>query len=194
MTKEEQEQLPETAVSQSPPAQQKTADPEGRGELIKFGILALVLLGAVAVVALSRPLIFERALPAIVQPSSAVQPLPAAPEDSGMGGALEEPAPAGYPASEAEAERELFLPSLVTEESAEEGGGMAEEETAVDSTPDEAPATETEPILHVVQVGDTLTRIAGQYNVPVQALMEANGLINPNYIQVGQTLKIPVTP
>lgn len=178
MTTEEQEQAPETAVTPSPPSKQKTPDPEGRSELIKFGILVLVFFGIIAVVALSRPLIFDWLLPAIVQPVEVPAP------GNGVGGAVE--VPEGYPAPETGGE--LFLPSLVTDESGEAG------ETAVDTpnSPTEEPTAEPEPTVHVVRAGDTLIRIAEQHNVPVQALMEANGLQNPNYIQVGQTLLIPV--
>lgn len=184
MTTEEQTQTPETAVTQSPPAKQTAPNREGRSELIKFGILALVFFGIIVVVALSRPLIFDWLLPAIVQPVEVSAP------EGGMGGAAEDAA--GYPAPETETGGEHFLPSVVTGE-----GETAEEgETAVGDSPDpvEEPTAEPEPVFHVVQTGETLTRIAEQHNVPVRALMEANGLINPNYIQAGQTLLIPPLP
>jgi LysM repeat protein len=185
MTTEEQTQTPETAVTQSPPVKQTAPNSQGHSELIKFGILVLVFFGIIAVVALSRSLIFDQILPAIVRPAPPIG------QADGMGGALEAPDPAAYPAPVVEeAESELFLPTLEMDEV------EAEEETAVDpvtNQPEEQIAP-PEPISYVVQVGDTLTRIAAQHNVPVEALMEANGLINPNYIQVGQTLIIPVVP
>jgi len=47
-------------------------------------------------------------------------------------------------------------------------------------------------IIHVVQPGDTLTRIARQYNTTVEAILEANPEItDPNFIRVGQEIKIP---
>ncbi len=45
--------------------------------------------------------------------------------------------------------------------------------------------------IHVVRVGDTLTRIAGWYGTTVQNLMWLNGLSNPNHIWVGQRLVVP---
>jgi LysM repeat protein len=45
--------------------------------------------------------------------------------------------------------------------------------------------------IHVVQRGDTLGRIAARYGTSVQALMSTNGLSNPNFIWVGQRLRIP---
>ena len=44
---------------------------------------------------------------------------------------------------------------------------------------------------HVVQPGDTLTTIAVAYGTTVEAIVQANGLPNPNYIWVGQRLRIP---
>jgi LysM repeat protein len=46
-------------------------------------------------------------------------------------------------------------------------------------------------VTYVVQTGDTLYSIALHFGVSVQDLMNANGLTNPNYIQIGQTLIIP---
>jgi LysM repeat protein len=46
---------------------------------------------------------------------------------------------------------------------------------------------------HVVKRGETLTSIANQYGVSVQALAAANNLANPNVIYVGQCLVIPGT-
>lgn len=44
---------------------------------------------------------------------------------------------------------------------------------------------------YTVRVGDTLTRIASRFGVTVQALVQLNGIVNPNTIFVGQVLKIP---
>jgi len=46
-------------------------------------------------------------------------------------------------------------------------------------------------IQHVVQPGETLTRIASRYGTTVRAVMEANGLQDPDILQVGQVLRIP---
>jgi LysM repeat protein len=45
--------------------------------------------------------------------------------------------------------------------------------------------------VHIVQRGENLTRIAAYYGTSVQAIMNANGLSNPNFIWVGQRLIIP---
>lgn len=46
---------------------------------------------------------------------------------------------------------------------------------------------------YVVQRGDTLNRIATQFNTTVGALVQLNGIANPNRIFSGQTLRIPST-
>jgi LysM repeat protein len=44
---------------------------------------------------------------------------------------------------------------------------------------------------HVVQSGESLSKIASLYGISTRALTEANGITNPNSIRVGQKLKIP---
>ncbi len=45
--------------------------------------------------------------------------------------------------------------------------------------------------IHVVQAGESLSSIASSFGVTTQNLMYANGISDPNYIQVGQVLTIP---
>jgi murein DD-endopeptidase MepM/ murein hydrolase activator NlpD len=54
------------------------------------------------------------------------------------------------------------------------------------------PTPRSGPETYVVQAGDTLGAIGLRYGVSVEALMQANGLYDPNALDVGQTLKIPV--
>jgi LysM repeat protein len=65
--------------------------------------------------------------------------------------------------------------------------------TAVPSTPlpTSTPTPTPTPIVHVVQKGDLLIHIASQYDVSMQAIIEANQIINPNSLPVGQELVIP---
>lgn len=49
------------------------------------------------------------------------------------------------------------------------------------------------PTTHVVQPGENLFRIGLRYGISWVQIAEANGLVNPNQIYVGQTLKIPVS-
>ncbi len=46
------------------------------------------------------------------------------------------------------------------------------------------------PVVHVVRWGETLALIAARYGTTVQAIAQANGLTNPNYIYAGQRLII----
>ena len=57
---------------------------------------------------------------------------------------------------------------------------------ALESTP--APP---ETVEHIVVRGETLVSIAQQYHVTPQAIMDLNGLTNPDMIRLGQTLLVP---
>ena len=46
-------------------------------------------------------------------------------------------------------------------------------------------------IRYTVRRGDTLSRLARQFDTTVQAIVELNALADPNRIYVGQILKIP---
>jgi LasA protease len=54
------------------------------------------------------------------------------------------------------------------------------------------PTTRSQEEQYVVRAGDSLGRIAQQYAVPVDQLVRANDIANPNYIEPGQVLAIPV--
>ncbi len=47
------------------------------------------------------------------------------------------------------------------------------------------------PILYTIQSGDNLLVIASQYGVSASALQEANGILDPGALQVGQELIVP---
>lgn len=49
-------------------------------------------------------------------------------------------------------------------------------------------------VTYTVRAGDTLSGIAAKYGTTYQHLAEINGLADPNYIRVGQVLKIKGTP
>ena len=54
------------------------------------------------------------------------------------------------------------------------------------------PETETPgAVRHIVMAGESISSIARRYGVSVRALVDANGLVNPNRIHVGQKLIIP---
>lgn len=170
-------------VNSAAPPPQTAASHEHRNQWILFGILVIILLGTVVVIALLRPLIFGRIVPAVmgdtVTPETAVmdEAYPTA----------EDAVPTG--------ENEVFIPAA-------SGGGTGDavpaEESVVEETP---PLEETavppepapEPVTHTVQVGDNLTKISAQYGVSVEEIMAANNLTNADYISVGQVLIIPTS-
>jgi LysM repeat protein len=61
---------------------------------------------------------------------------------------------------------------------------------ALTNTPE--PEQDDEPIIHVVKAGDTLGNLSTFYDVPLDDLMAANELSNPNVLSVGQELIIPI--
>lgn len=74
----------------------------------------------------------------------------------------------------------------------------ANQTNAPDTTADEsqpstegAPDSPAGPSEYVVQPGDTLGGIAAAVTVPIEALMELNGITDSDQIQVGQLLKVP---
>jgi len=52
------------------------------------------------------------------------------------------------------------------------------------------PLVATVPVTHIVQRGETMRRIANRYGVTVDAIMRANGIANPDYLRVGESLQI----
>jgi LysM repeat protein len=48
------------------------------------------------------------------------------------------------------------------------------------------------PTVHIVQAGDTLGRISELYDVPMDDIVAANGIVNINALSIGQELIIPV--
>ena len=54
------------------------------------------------------------------------------------------------------------------------------------------PSPESTPIRYVVKRGDRLTTIAAQFGVGVDEIVELNDLTDPDHIEVGQVLLIPV--
>ena len=61
-------------------------------------------------------------------------------------------------------------------------------------TPDQArvlPTLRLEEESYIVQPRDTLGQIAQRYGVPLEKMVEVNGLQNPDYLEPGQVLKIP---
>lgn len=150
-----------------------------RGEIIKFVILVAVMLITILVVAVTRPFIFGRVVPAVLG------------EGQVDVTAVDDDTDSPTKAENGEAE----TPADTAGGDAEE---MGEGETAVEDAPaaseketgSEAGA-ESETETHVVLAGETVYAIARKYGVDVDAIVEANDLADPNRVTVGQTLVIP---
>ena len=61
-------------------------------------------------------------------------------------------------------------------------------------TPDPSPTPQLEPIVYIVQPGDTLYAIATQFGISVELLAAANNIDNPNQLSIGRRLLIPPQP
>lgn len=140
-------------------------------EWMKFIVLAVILVGVIIVMAVTRPLIFNRIVPAVMGEGQLAAPMPAEePEET-----IEE----AYPLEEA-------TPLPVVEEAYPVNNDVGDE-----SEEEGEMATAVSTISHTVQHGDTILNIARRYNVTIDAIVAANNISNPNHIEVGTTLLIP---
>jgi LysM repeat protein len=62
---------------------------------------------------------------------------------------------------------------------------------AAQPTATTAPSEGETPKVHIVQAGENLFRIALKYGLSYQTVAAYNGIANPNFIVVGQEIKIP---
>jgi len=66
------------------------------------------------------------------------------------------------------------------------------EQVAITPSPSVPPVpTPPGPSTYTVEAGDTLSAIAHAHDVPLDALIRANNITNPDLLQIGQTLIIP---
>lgn len=141
-------------------------------ELIQFGILAAILLGTVFILAISQPLVFGRIVPSVMGEGQAaeasVDDADAAPVDN-----------VGQPTA-------VPQPDSNTQDPEQGGGAPTGSE---DPVVEEATAVPAQ--IYVVQAGDTLNSIAGQFNTTVEAIVAVNDIQDPNNVLVGTTLNIP---
>jgi outer membrane biosynthesis protein TonB len=170
-------------------------------------ILITILL-AVALVACERPL-QEEAPTATLEPDI-VEPVETQAVEGGE--------PAGEPAGEAVP---TLVPTVAApagetgepaegaaeepEQPAPEGGEPAAPEGGAEEAPQPEPVEEPQPEptappapqepageqVHTVQAGQNLFRIGLQYGCTVAELSAYNGIVNPDYITVGQQIRIP---
>ncbi|HET6445097.1 MAG TPA: LysM peptidoglycan-binding domain-containing protein [candidate division Zixibacteria bacterium] len=86
-----------------------------------------------------------------------------------------------------------FLPSLVIDPAAPGAypGPAADGEVTVEEPVEQVPAA-PEPLIYEVQSGDTLVQIAVQFDVAVEDIAAASGLVDADVLEIGQRLVIPV--
>ena len=65
--------------------------------------------------------------------------------------------------------------------------------TATAVSPTAVPTAPPTTATYTVQSGDTLNRIAARFGTTVNAIVQLNGILNPNLIIVGQQLTLPAT-
>ena len=90
----------------------------------------------------------------------------------------------------------FFLPALLGVGGGDGGAGSSPSPSVAVSTPsaEPTPIPDPTPQVYVIKSGDTLSRIAREFNVTLDALLEANKdrISNPNRIKVGDEIIIPV--
>jgi len=76
-------------------------------------------------------------------------------------------------------------------------GGDDDDAGATTTTSSTAPVatttTEAPVSTYTVQAGDTLFDIANRFGTTVAAIVEANGLTDPDRLSIGQVLELPTT-
>jgi LysM repeat protein len=168
-------------------------------------LILLVLLLSLALVACERPLNDEDEPTAT--PETPVVPEEAQPEATAPASGTEEteaPAPEepAAPSGEATAPAEGEQGETSPEQPApapEEGAPAPTQPAPVVQPTTPAPAEPAQPVqpgveqTHVVQAGENLFRIGLQYGCSVLELSTYNGIANPNWISVGQVIRIPAT-
>lgn len=175
VSQEEVEQLVDEQFNQY---QQEKEDERRRMELIKFGILAAILLGTVVILALSQPLVFGRIVPSVMGEGQTANT-----EPDGTSSDTGETSPDGggeqTPAGED------------TTQDPNQGGGApaATDAPAVEPGAEEPTAVPAQ--IYVVQAGDTLNSIARRFNTTVDAIIAVNEIQDPDNLLVGTTLDIP---
>ena len=91
-------------------------------------------------------------------------------------------------ASARERDRKVILDSVAT---MLKSSGSGRSSTTSSGSSTRRATTARQGVLHKVESGETLSAIATAYKVSTTAILDANGLKNPNQLRVGQELVIP---
>jgi len=169
MQRDRQQSLNNVQVSDPQPPLETDQD-RSWGEWARFGVLAAVFFAVVFAIALTRPIIFGRIVPAVLGETGKSAPLSTDPDQTG---------------------KETPVPEEATEASPETTPVPEDTAAPADTTAPTESSPSAAAIEHVVARGETLTEIAQQYGVTIEAIVEANALANPNHVEAGQVLLIP---
>lgn len=159
--------------------QEESSARQRRMEYIKFGILAAILLITILVIALTKPLIFGRIVPAVMNGDSSITVTDETSPPDITSPVQDNPEGTDTAVPGEDNTQNLPIISVPGDEGAGTGGEG------------EAAATAVPAQIYVVQQGDTLNSIARQFNTSVDAIVAANNIQNPDALQVGTTLTIP---
>src|SRR5205823_6284864 len=89
----------------------------------------------------------------------------------------------------------FFLPGLLGSGSSQPGAGPTSSPGASVPAASVGPTTIAQPtqLVYVVQLGDTMSKIAKKFGVPLQALIDANKttIPNPDKLKIGDQVIIP---
>lgn len=87
----------------------------------------------------------------------------------------------------------VVLPAFGTPAPVQEGATATSGPIAGQAT---EPAVQAPPsptaLIHIVQAGDTISGLSQRYDVPAEDIIAANQIDNPNFLQLGTELTIPV--
>jgi len=173
--------------------EQPTAN--NRAEWFKFAVFVVVLIVVMGTVWLASPLIFNNIVPAVMGKN-----LPAeVTDDTTRGGTqTEEEGIEEVTSEESESDEASQASDSTGDESdntadaTTDDGNEAETDTTEETADADAATGESQfQTVYTIRQGDTLAAIARLYGVPMQAIMDANGLTNASLIVIGDELKIP---
>jgi LysM repeat protein len=168
---------PAAPLQRATPTADQPENNSAGGEFVKFGLLILVFLITFGVIALVAPIVGE-IVPTLLGMDGAASVQPDADADQPQN---ETPRPPD------DSEADALPPDNEAENGENEAGNENGEEGADPDEESAAPPQQT----HTVQPGQNLTMIARQYDVTVEAIIQANNLTNPDRIEAGTVLIIP---
>lgn len=160
-----------------------------RRDLAKRWLTLAILLSALLLVACERPLQEDITLEA--ETPLPLEPTPGTLPETGPG---EQPGESPGPGLEITPSPAVPEGEPGAEPGAEPGGeGTAQEPEEATAPPPETAPGPAQDVIHTVVAGETLGRIAQAYGISIEAIAQANNIVNINALEVGQQLLIPLS-